>query len=144
MTPEDFVADRVVTIGTAAGARVHMQKLPQDATFPAVRVQWIDDVVDQHLRGPQPPRSRVQVDAYVAEASSSDPWDDIRTLADAIHGDGLGDNASGLFGWRGELGSPAIRVENVELIFRGRPLYEGDEIRLLRIQQDYRVHWRAA
>lgn len=119
-----------------------MLKLPQDATFPAVRVQWIDDVQGQHLRGPQPPVSRVQVDAYVAEGAEA--YALVKALADDIHGDGLGDNASGVFGWRGEFGSPAIKIEDVRLAFRGPARYEGDEIRLLGIRQDYFIHWRAA
>jgi hypothetical protein len=144
VTPEGFVLNRIEDIGTSAGARVYMLKLPQPPTpLPAVRVQWINDVIEQHLRGPQPPRTWVQVDGYVAEVG--DYWAEARALADAIHGDGLGSSASGLFGWKGEFGgSPAIVVENVSLISRGDVRYESDEQRLVGIRQEYRIHWRAA
>ncbi len=144
MTPEEFVVARIEDIGTSAGERVWQLKLPQDPVLPAVRVQLIVGVTEQHLRGPQgTTRTRVQVDSFAAE-SGADPYRTVRDLADAIRGDGLGTEASGLFGFKGEMGSPAIRVENVELVSDGPVDYEGDELRLLRIRQDYRVHWRAA
>lgn len=143
MTPEGFVADRIVDINTAAGARVYQLKLPQDPTLPAVRVQRIGNVREQHLRGPQGTVvTRVQVDSFVAEASGA--YGSVTDLADAIKGDGLGDVASGLFGFKGTHGSPAILIENVEIVHDGTPDYEGEELRLLRIRQDYLVHWRAA
>lgn len=144
MTPEEFVVARIEDIATPAGSRVWQLKLPQEPVLPAVRVQLVAGVHRQHLRGPDGLTfTRVQVDSFAAE-SGADPYDSVRDLADAIKGDGLGANASGLWGFTGEMGSPAIRVANVELVSDGPVDYEGEELKLLRIRQDYRVHWRAA
>jgi hypothetical protein len=146
VTPEVIVATRVAAIGAVTaivGQRVYMLKLPQRPTLPAVRVQRIDDVRDQHLRGPVNVNvARVQVDVFVADAGS-DAYDTASDLMDAIKGDGLGPNASGLWGWIGSFGSPDdVRVLNAELAGDSVD-YEGDELRLLRMRQDFLLHWRA-
>lgn len=144
MTPEDFVQERIVALGTSAGSRVYMLKLRQKTQLPAVRVQRIGGRQGQHLRGPENVNvTRVQVDSFVTEDSAS-PYVAVQSLADAIKGDGLGPSASGVWGFIGEVGSPAIRIHNVELDHDGTPDYEGDELRLLRIRQDYLVHWSEA
>ena len=144
MTPELWARERIIDLNTSAGSRVYTKKLPQRPTLPAVRVQRIGNRQDQHLRGPQPFFTRVQVDSFVAEDSVS-PGTTIETLAEAIKGDGLGYNASGLWGFKGESdGSPAILIENVTLLHDGTADYEGDELKLLRIRQDYGIFWRAA
>lgn len=145
MTPEEWAVDRIEAISTSAGSRVWMLKLPQRPTLPAVRVQLVVGVFEQHLRGPQGTvRTRVQVDSFAAE-SGADPYRTVRDLADAVRGDGLGPDASGLWGFKGDSGgSPSILIENVEIVNDGPVEYEGDELRLLRIRQDYRIHWRAA
>lgn len=144
MTVEAWARARILALSTSAGSRVYMLKLPQNPTLPAVRLQWIDEVTDQHLRGPNPSTTRLQVDAYVSEGSG-DPYAIVRELADDIHGDGLGTGASGLFGFKGPVGSPvALLIENVRLAFRGQPIYEAEEIKALRIRQDYLIDWRAA
>jgi hypothetical protein len=142
VTPEAFVAERIADLSTVAGNRVYMLKLPQKPTLPAVRVQLIDDVTEQHLRGPQPTTTRVQVDAFAADGVNA--YATLRQLSDEIHGDGLGPMASGVFGFKGDYGSPAIRIQNVRLAFRGQPVFEGEEVNLLRIRQDYFVDWSAA
>ena len=141
MSPEEFVAERIAGLGTDAGSRVHMLKLPQRPTLPAVRVQAIGGVEDQHLRGPQGVNvTRVQVDSFAAE--TGDAYYTVRAMADAIMGEGEGDSASGVWGFIGwSVGSPAIRIANVELVHDGTPTYEADELRLIRIRQDYLVHW---
>jgi hypothetical protein len=140
MTPEGVVLERIVAIGTAAGARVYMLKLPQKPTLPAVRVQRIGGFRGEHLRGPQNLHvTRVQVDSFAADVG--DAYATVEGLADEIRGDGLGPSASGLAGWIGEMGSPGIRVLNVVVDHDGTPDYEGNELRLARIRQDYLVHW---
>lgn len=145
MTPELAVASRLVALSPVTaivGPRVYMLKLPQRPTLPAVRVQRISGLRGQHLRGPDGwTRTRVQVDSYVSE-SAADAYATVTALADAIRGDGLGPSASGLWGWIGELGSPPIRINNVEVEDDGDVQYEGDELRLLRLRQDFMLHWR--
>jgi hypothetical protein len=142
MEPEDVARERIVDINTAAGERVYMLMLPQRPTLPAVRVQLVGGFRGQHLRGPLNRYvTRVQVDSYAAASSGADAYADVQSLASAIRGDGLGPSASGLAGWIGEMGSPGIRVMNVEIDHDGTPDFEGGELRLVRIRQDYLVHW---
>src|SRR5688572_22754983 len=99
-----------------------MLKLPQKPTLPAVRVQRIGTVRDQHLRGPDGHQvTRVQVDAYAADVA--DAYDTVEGLAAAIRGNGLGNVASGVWGWTGELGSPSFRIMNIALEHDGTPEY---------------------
>lgn len=144
MTPAEAVADRIVAINTDASDRVYMLKLPQGLDrWPAVRVQATPRPREQHLRGPQyPVMSRVQVDHYAPERPGVDAMAQVLDLAAQVRGDGLGPVASGVFGWKGDSGgSPAITIHNVELISEGDPFYEADELRLVRIKDEYLVHW---
>lgn len=141
MTPEQAVAERLLDIaGVTAivGERVYVDKLPQGGTFPAVLVQLVSEPTDYHLRGGLRDRARVQVDAYASEATGVDAYAQVMSLADAIHGDDAG---SGLSGWVGEIGSPALRITGILRVDRSRG-YEPDELRLLRQRQDYMVHFR--
>ncbi len=139
VTPGSVVRERLLVISTSAATRVYALVLPQDlTTFPAVRVQQIPAGRDQHLRGPDyPVKTRVQVDSYAKTLAAAEQ------LAAEVRGDGLGDGASGLFGWRGLVGSPAdLLVLNVEQPRDGQILYEylGAQ-RLVRILDEYVVHW---
>lgn len=134
MTPEEAVAAVVLDVaGSLVGDRVYVDKIPQAATYPLVRVALVHEPTDYHLKGGHRYRARVQVDAYAHEASGVDPYAQVMTIADAIHGDDAG---SGLSGWRGNLGSPPFRVDSVQRIERTRE-YDPDELRLLRQRQDY-------
>lgn len=131
--------ERIRAVNTSAGARVYALVLPQDLeTFPAARVQQIPSSRNQHLRGPNyPATTRVQVDSYAKTLAAAEQ------LAAEVRGDGLGDSATGLFGWKADVGSPpAVRVLNVELPRDGQVLYEhlGAQ-RLVRIMDEYIVHW---
>lgn len=145
MSPEEAVIARleaVTPLAALVSTRIYMLKLPQKPTLPAVRVQRISNRRDQHLRGPgYPAASRVQVDAFVTEVPGADPYAAVIDVAAAIRGDGLGDSASGLWGWMGDLGSPPFHIHNVELLADDDPSYDGDELRLWRVRQDYMVHW---
>lgn len=142
MTPEEAVVARLEDVGAVTALvddRIYMLKLPQHPTLPAVRVQKISGMRDQHLRGPSyTAKSRVQVDAYVTETNGVDPYAAVSAVAEAIRGDGIG---SGLWGWTGEIGSPALVVHNVELVGDDDPFYEAGELRAWRIRQDYMIHW---
>jgi hypothetical protein len=146
MSPEEAVLARLLGISdltALVSTRIYMLKLPQHPTLPAVRVQKIASVRDQHLRGPgHLYRTRVQVDAYAAESSGSDPYQAVSAVAAAIRGDGLGESASGLWGWIGDAGgSPSLRIYNAELVGDDDPFYEAAELRAVRIRQDYLIHW---
>lgn len=141
MTPEEAVATRLLDIAAVTAivsTRVYVEKLPQKPTSPVVLVQLVHEPTDYHLRGGLRDRARVQVDAYVAEAAGEDAYAKVMALADAIHGDDAG---SGLSGWRGEIGSPALTVTGILRIDRMRG-YESAELRLWRQRQDYWVYFR--
>lgn len=143
VTIEEVVRARLLTVvGGIVGNRVYLDKLPQGVTYPAVRVTLIDDQVDYHLRGPVGAKSaRVQVDAYAAEASGLDVYDQVTGIADAIEGDGLGTSATGLSGWVGVLGSPPFYVEGGFRVSRTR-WYDPQELRVLTMSQDFIVWYR--
>lgn len=144
MTVEEIIVDRVAEITAVSaivGSRVYLDKLPHSPTFPAVRVLLVDDLDAYHLRGPQKPqRARVQVDAFAHETSGVDPYAQVTALADAINGDGEGPAASGLSGWKGLVGSPAVEIHSC---FRASRLrrYDPDELNLLTMSQDYIVSY---
>lgn len=145
MTIEEAIRMRLLTVaGSIVGNRVYLDKLPQGVTYPAVRVTLIDDLVDYHLRGPVGSKqARVQVDAYAAEASGLDVYDQVTGIADAIEGDGLGPGASGLSGWIGAVGSPPVLVDQVLRVSRTR-WYDPQELRVLTMSQDFIVWYRGS
>jgi hypothetical protein len=138
VTPETAIRDRIVALGTVAGSRVYLLVLPQSPTLPAVRVQLIDDAGFAHLRGGGSDlrKARVQVDAYAREASGTDPYDVASGLADEINGDDAG---SGLSGYRGTVSG--MEIQSVAFVDR-QPIYEADELRLVRVRQDFFVWYR--
>jgi hypothetical protein len=150
VTPEQVVLERIKDISAVSAlvsSRVYQLRLPQGSPLPAVRVQQISDVGDMHQRGETNLfRTRVQVDAYAQEASGADPYDAATTLADAINGDwqdGSPAPPNGLSGWQGESsGSPPdIRVLMTFRVARA-VTYDPDELRQVRVRQDYQVIWK--
>jgi hypothetical protein len=145
MTLEQAIYERLLDIApltALVGTRIYQLKLPQKPTLPAVRLQRLPGMGSQHLRGPDGLlKTRIQVDAYQAE--TGEYYTGVTAIAAAIRGDGLGTSASGLWGWVGVSGgSPAqIRVRNVELLHDGQPELEAGELRLIRLRQDFMVHW---
>lgn len=146
MTVEEAITARIETLAPVialAGDRVYLDKLPESPTYPAVRVQLIDDPLGYHLRGPDgTKRARVQVDMYAEETSGGDPYASVTALADAIDGNGKGTAATGLSGWIGDVGSPPVVVRGC---FRTNRLrrYDPDELRLLTMTHDYIVWYRS-
>lgn len=144
MTVEEACAARIAGLAAVialVGDRVYTDVLPEAATFPCVLVKLVDDLTGQHLRGPDGhPIARVQVDALVREASGVDAYTQVVTLADAIHGDGLGTAASGLFGWIGGVGSPPLEIQSVTGGTR-TPRYDPEELRVLTMSRDYLVRY---
>lgn len=134
MSPEVAVARYLATVDGVTdlvGTRIWQLKLPQTPRLPALRVQLIDEPIDYHLRGPSgAERARVQVDAYGSE-SGSDPYGSVVAVADAVD--------AALSGQVFTLGSPEeIRVTGVMRVSR-QVLYESEELRVLRVMQDYIV-----
>ena len=133
MTVEEVVRDRLVNtaaVTALVSTRIYMLKVPQNVTFPVVRIQEIDEPSDYHLRGEQDlTRARVQVDCYVSEAAG---YRALVTLANAAHVALSGETFT-------NVGSPLERA--VAACFRQmrRVMYEGEEQRLIRMLQDYFV-----
>lgn len=147
MTPEEVVVARLESITAVTdivGDRIYFQILPQGVEYPAVLVGPVGENSDYNLRGPVDlGEARVQVDAYVAETSGGDAATTANVLSAAIHGNGLGTSASGLSGWIGVVGSPAVQVKSCFRVSRLGPFYEAGEINALRVMQDYRLKIKA-
>lgn len=148
MTVEQAIRLRVSALPAVvaiASTRVYLDKLPQTPTYPAIRVQLVDEPGGVHLRGPDGLlRARVQVDHFVDEAASgSDPYADVEALEAATRGDGKGTAATGLSGWKGQVGSPPFVVRGC---FRTNRLrrYDPDELRVLTMSVDYIVWFLGA
>jgi hypothetical protein len=136
--------EQVSGVTALVGTRLYAVNAPQRPTTPYLRVQLISPNREQHLRGPSyPAQYRFQVDACAAESDGGDPLGTAQDLSAAVIGDGLGDEASGLFGWRGVLGgSPStIAVQNVELLHAGDREFFPDEMRMVRVRTDFMFHW---
>ncbi|HEX8030275.1 MAG TPA: DUF3168 domain-containing protein [Vicinamibacterales bacterium] len=142
MTIEQIVVERllsIVAVTSLVSTRVYLDKLPQSPVYPCVRVTLIDELEDYHLRGGGLKTVRIQVDGFAKELSGIDPYAMAAAVSDAIHGDDAG---SGLSGWIGEFGSPALQVQACLRVDRRR-YYDPEELRVLTMSQDYRVTYRA-
>ena len=61
-------------------------------------------------------------------------------VADAINGDGSG---TGLVGWTGTDGGSPVSIEVAAVLRVDRAVgYEAEELRLVRVRQDFIVWWR--
>jgi len=133
MTPAVAVKTRLAMINaltTLVSTRIYVDALPQNPTLPAVRISRISEFEIGHLRGVGvAKRARVQVDAIALSLEIA------TQVSDAAHGDGA---RSGLSGWTGNLGSPAVRVMAM-LPADTRSDYEGEELRQWRVSRDYFV-----
>lgn len=143
MTVEEAVVARLLALSAVTAlvsTRVYLDRLPQSPTYPCVRVQLIDEQQDPHMRGAMAMRvARVQVDTFAQERSGVNPYALAQTVASAVHGDDAG---SGLSGWTGEIGSPAITIHASARLDRRRS-YDPDELRVVTVSQDYQVSYRA-
>ena len=149
MTALEAFRERMLTLAplTALVAqRVYPLVLPQNERRPSVKVETISEDAPQHLRGPQPQQTRIQTVAYVTVSQGHDPLATVEAIGAAIHGDGLGTAASGMFGFIGELGgSPAqIRIMNIRRVLKRGPFYEhNNEVVRVGLHQDYEVQWQS-
>ena len=144
----DAIQARLLAIADLSAlveSRVYELVLPQNEKRASVRFQVLGTPRPSHFRGPiNHVMQRVQVDHYVP-TSAADPIATVHAMGDAAIGNGLGPQASGLYGWAGVLGgSPdtPIHIFAVELTNDGDQTYEEDAILRIRLRQEYRVHWR--
>lgn len=140
MTAAEVVRARLLTISAVTAIvvdRVYTQVLPQTPTdtLPAIRVQRVDQIEDAHLRGTtKPVRARVQVDSVAKSAAAA------FALDAALHGNGDG---TGLAGWTGEIGSPAVRVAAI-LPIDVRDGYDAEDLKQYKVMRDYAVTFTPA
>lgn len=132
MSVEEVIADRLAAnagVSALVGTRVYQLKLPMVPGLPAVRVQLIDEVTSYHFRGEEGlTRARVQVDSYGKEVGPTDPYATVSAVADAVHTALSG----AVFTLSGRRVVAIFRIDR-------DVLYEGAELRLLRIRQDFTV-----
>jgi hypothetical protein len=127
------IAVRARLVATSAvtalvSTRIYTLKLPDTVTYPAIRVQLIDEPQRKHLRGPDGlTRARVQVDVYEREAATN-AYGSLLGIADAVS------NALVFEPFT----QGTVAVQSAERIDR-RTLREADELNLLRVMQDFYV-----
>src|SRR5262245_5954474 len=143
MSPEEAIVQRLLAIPAVTamvGTRVWLVILPQSPVMPCVRVQQISQIDEgQHTRGGGGSRgwARVQVDAVAHVADGGNGYVTARQLADAIHGDGRGDVATGLLGWRGVIAP--LTITGIFSMLDAVAEYTPDELRHVRLRRDYAV-----
>lgn len=142
MTVVEALRARTLTLSAVtaiASTRIHALAFPQSGLWPASRLFQVGAAEFMHLVGSsRVHRARIQFD-HVADADGEeDPYTTAHALARAVHGDGAGANATGLCGWKGEIGSPAFIITGILPDGGPRDFFEesGDQ-RLVRVQQDY-------
>lgn len=132
MSVEEAIADRIAAdagVSALVGTRVWQLKFPQNPAMPAVLVQQISEPQDTHLRGAMSQTvARVQVDCYGRD-TGTDPYNAVSDVAAAV-------NAA-------LVGQPPFTVDDryVQMVRRlsRRAMFEGDELRFVRISQDFEV-----
>ena len=138
MTVDQAIRARLLSltpVTALVNQRIFSVILPQGVTLPAIRVQRISQIEPMHMRGPVGMyRARVQVDSVSTSKASCDAVDS------AVHGDGLGTYASGLAGFKGDVGSPAMYIHAI-LPLDVRDLYDAEELRQFRVSRDFEVHF---
>lgn len=142
MTPVVAVITRLramTPLTDLVGSRIVNQHYEQKPELPAVLVFEVDAIEgEQHLNGPGASFSvaRIQTECRALRKPVAD------AVADAVHGDGLGEDASGLYGWIGSLGgSPSFQIVNVKHGGR-RSGYDAEALRQYWVQNDYLVIYR--
>lgn len=118
------------------GTRVYAMRLPQDTPLPAVRIQEVDRLGSQQLRGTVNLHvARVQVDAVEGETNGPAPYASAHAVADAVRGAIVGGEFTGLEGFVGVLSG--IRVRGIGVVDQ-RERFET-EVRQVSVQVDFLV-----
>lgn len=138
MTVDTAIRARLLTltpVTALVAARIYTVIFPQGFNSPAIRVQRVGQVEEMHLRGPiNVFRARVQVDSVGRTKAEVDAVDE------AVQGDGLGNYASGLKGFKGEIGSPPFVIRAI-LPADVRDTYDAEELRQYKVSRDFFVHF---
>lgn len=117
------------------GSRITNWHAPQAPTLPCVVVAKIWVGGGQHLRGPDGiARAHLQVESRATSRPVAD------AVAAAVHGDGLGADATGLFGFSGNVSG--FEIVNVSDAGNGRDGYDAAELRQYWSSRDYMVLFR--
>jgi hypothetical protein len=126
-----LLADTV--IDDIVDGRGYQLKLPQSPSYPAIRVQLISEVEAYVLTAALTNffKARVQVDSWASDASASDPYAAARALGQAVN-----DSLAGA-----SFTQDDVEVSSIQLIDRVVD-YEAEELRLIRVRQDYAVVFR--
>lgn len=104
-------------------------KFPQNPAMPAVLVQQISEPQDTHLRGAMSQTvARVQVDCYGRD-TGTDPYEAVSSVAAAVNAALVG------------VAPFTVSDRYVQMVKRlsRRAMFEGDELRFVRISQDFEV-----
>lgn len=146
MTLTEAVRTHLLTLSAVTalvGTRIRVLTLGQNDTSagPAIRLQQIGGAEEMHLRGSVGVRrSRLQVDAYAQQGAADglNSYASASAVADAVHGDGAG---SGLCAFTGTVGG-SFEIDVILPASDVREMYEGDELRQVRLSRDYWVWYR--
>lgn len=151
MTPAEVVRERILAISAVTaliGSRCYSVIFPQKPTWPSARVQDINEIEDLHLRGSVGViEGLVQVEVISGQRTAVSALSEAKQVMALIHGATQGfaaGIATGLLGWSGSIGSPAVTVDVVRPAGY-REFYEDISAtdRVWRVQRDYRVTIRA-
>jgi hypothetical protein len=127
-------------VTTLVVARIYPLAFKQGCDWPAVRLTQIGRTEFMHLRGSsRVNRARIQVDSVADVAGAADPYALAHALDAAIHGDGQYESATGMCGWRGDIGSPAFEITGIIPDPAGEREFmdeDGDQ-RRVRVTRDY-------
>lgn len=141
MTVVEALRARLLSLSpvtSLVSTRVHTLAFPQSAEWPAVRLFQVGEVEFMHLDGSAHVfRARVQVDCVADVEGADDPYASARAIAAAVHGDGAGASATGLCGFKGDIGSPAFQIRGILPAGGPRDFLDKDEQQLVRVQRDY-------
>lgn len=146
MSPEEAVVARLLTVPAVTaivGTRIWLVLIPQSPVMPCVRVQQISQIDEGlHDRGAGGVGwARVQVDAIANLTTGGNGYATVRELTDAIHGDGRGDDATGLLGWKGAIAP--LEILGIFSILDGVAEITPDALQQIRIRRDYQVWFQA-
>lgn len=133
MTVEEAVVDRLLAssdVTDLVSTRITQLVVPQGSTYPAIRVQKVDEPRQYHLRGKDHlTAARIQVDIYT-RPGAMDAYLSAATIGSAV------EESLTVEGW--SVGSPSRHAVTAFLLDE-RPVYEAEEFQLVRIMQEYRV-----
>ncbi len=137
MTVAEATRERLLDcppVTALVSTRVWKDIAPQKPVLPFVRVERIDQSQPIHCRGPVGVDQAVVMVTSVATTKAA-----AEAIDAAVEGDGLGSNATGLFGWAGSVGSPATVTFRVVKHEDVRDGYTDAEFRQFFVKRLFRI-----